>query len=275
MQNKKIVFIGGGNMAASLIGGLLSYGISPDQLWVTDIDENKLTLLTERFQIKTSTDTQAAMAHADAVILAVKPQHFKDATFDIAAAANDSQAVIISIAAGIRVQDIQRWLGGDVAIVRAMPNTPALVRSGATALYANECTSEEQRNLSESILRGVGMTCWIEQEALMDVVTALSGSGPAYFFLLMELLEKTAIQMGLPEDTARLLTVQTAFGASKLALESDTSVASLRENVTSPGGTTEAALAKLLGGGMETLLQEALMAASKRSEELANEFGAE
>ena len=179
----------------------------------------------------------------------------------------------LSIVAGVKCADINAWIGKHAPLVRTMPNTPALVQSGATALYANHLVSEEQKQLAESVMRAVGLTVWLEDEALMDAVTALSGSGPAYFFFVMEAMQAAGERLGLPADCARLLTLQTAFGAAKLALESSDEVSVLRQRVTSPGGTTEQALEVLRNGGLESLFREALESANKRAGELAMAFG--
>lgn len=176
---------------------------------------------------------------------------------------------MISIAAGVRVKDLQSWLKNKCAIVRAMPNTPALIGCGATALFANEVVNESQRDLAETILRAVGVVVWIQNEEWMDIVTALSGSGPAYFFLMMESLQETAQSFGLPEKAARLLTLETAIGAAKMALESNKSLAELRSNVTSPGGTTEKAISVLEENDIRGMFKKALSAAKHRSEEIA------
>jgi pyrroline-5-carboxylate reductase len=176
---------------------------------------------------------------------------------------------MISVMAGIRERSLQAWLGGGIALVRAMPNTPALIQSGATGLHASPEVSPEQRDQAESILRAVGLTCWVDEEPVMDVVTALSGSGPAYCFLIMEAMEQAAVDMGLDPPSARLLTIQTVLGAARMAIESDEPPATLRERVTSPGGTTERALATLTEGGLEDLIGRALLAARDRSVELS------
>jgi len=185
----------------------------------------------------------------------------------------DSQPLIISIAAGIQTTSLKNWLGDSQAIVRTMPNTPSLVGSGAAALFASKTVNDEQRQQAESILRAVGLTLWLKNEADMDAVTALSGSGPAYFFLLMELMQKIGEEMGLSREAARLLTLQTGFGATKMALESELDCAELRRRVTSPGGTTEQAINKLLDGNIDNLIDEALNAARERAKELATLLG--
>lgn len=256
-------------MAVSLIGGLLADCCSADNIWVTDPDETKLTALRERFLVHTTASNSEAAALAQVIILAVKPQVLKLVAQDIASVVQARMPLVISIAAGVREPAISAWLGGHVAVVRTMPNTPALVRSGATALYANARVSSEQRSLAESILRAVGLTLWVDDEARMDAVTALSGSGPAYFFQIMEAVENAGIKLGLTPAAARLLTLQTAFGAAKMALESAEDSATLRARVTSPGGTTERAIKVLQEGHIQELFDAALQAAHARSVELA------
>ena len=273
MTDGIISFIGGGNMASSLIGGLIADGRDPASVYVTDIDSAKLEYLADTFRVQSSRDNDEAVRLANTVVFAVKPQVMAPVVQDVAAAAIAHRPLFVSIAAGVREPDIRRWLGYDAAIVRSMPNTPALVGSGATALYANEYVSDEQRSLAESVLRAVGLTLWVDDEQLLDAVTALSGSGPAYFFLLMETMERAAIALGLSKDHARMLTIQTAFGAAKMALESSEPPATLRTRVTSPGGTTERALDALMTGGLEQLVHAALEAAHTRSIELGDEFG--
>jgi pyrroline-5-carboxylate reductase len=273
MMNGTISFIGGGNMATSLIGGLVADGRDPASIYVTDVDTAKLEALADAFRVQTSTDNEEAVSLASTVVLAVKPQMMAPVVQGVAVPGKAHRPLFVSIAAGVRESDILRWLGFDAAIVRSMPNTPALVGSGATALYANPFVSDEQRSLAESVLRAVGLTLWVDDENLLDAVTALSGSGPAYCFLLMEYMERTGISMGLSMDDARMLTIQTAFGAAKMALESSDSPATLRTRVTSPGGTTERALDTLMAGGMEHLIHDALEAARVRAVELGHEFG--
>jgi pyrroline-5-carboxylate reductase len=273
MTKHTLSFIGGGNMAHSLIGGLIADGWPASRIQVTDTNPDQCAHLAERFGVTTGSDNNAAVAQADVVVLAVKPQVMHAVGSEISAAIQARRPLVISIAAGIRSADLDRWLGGDNAIVRCMPNTPALVQSGATALFANACVNNGQRDLAESILRAVGLTLWLDDEQLMDAVTALSGSGPAYFFLIMEALQAAGVQLGLPEQTARLLALQTGFGAAKMALESDEDAATLRQRVTSPGGTTERALQTLEDGGLRELIARALTAARDRSRELADQLG--
>jgi pyrroline-5-carboxylate reductase len=275
MSDHTLAFIGGGNMARSLIGGLIADGWEPSLIHVADPDPQQTKALAEHFSVITNLDNQTAIEQADVVVLAVKPQVMKSVASELAPALARHRPLVISIAAGIREPALRGWLGEQTAIVRTMPNTPALVQSGATALYANPAVSEDQRNLAESILRAVGLTLWIDDESLMDAVTALSGSGPAYFFLFMEALQAAGSQLGLPEDTARLLTLQTAFGAVKMALESSEDAATLRRRVTSPGGTTEHAIEVFAQHNLNAIILKALQAAAERSRDLAAAFDRE
>lgn len=275
MKDISIAFVGGGNMARSLIGGLLAGGSDPDRLWVADPDAGQRELLRSRFGVHTSTSNPDIAAKADVIVLAVKPQVLHAVAKDLAETVRMHQPLVISIAAGVREPDLRRWLNGEPAIVRAMPNTPALVGCGATALFANLWVDDNQRQLAESILRAVGLTVWVEDESLLDAVTALSGSGPAYFFLLMEALEQAGIRLGLKAELARLLTLQTAFGAAKMALESADTAATLRARVTSPGGTTERAIGVFQAGQLDQLVAQALEAACQRSQELGSWLGAQ
>lgn len=277
MKNTQISFIGGGNMAASLVGGLLADNLQASQITVTDPNARSREHLAAHFGVHTSDDNAASVAEADVVVLAVKPQILQSVAEGVAPAVQGRQPLVITVAAGIRSADLNRWLGGDsgtpVAVVRAMPNTPALLQTGAIGLYANEHVSEEHRDLAETILRAAGLTRWVDEEDQMDAVTALSGSGPAYFFRIMEAMEKAGTELGLPAETARLLTLQTALGAAKMALESSESVATLRERVTSPGGTTEQGLRVMAENDIDQLMAQVLKAASDRSKALAAELG--
>jgi len=275
MKTTRLAFIGAGNMARSLIGGLVADGWDPACISVSDPDTEQLSALSSRFQVNTDTNNHTVTENAEVVVLAVKPQVIRDVALDLADVTQKQQPLLISIAAGIRATDLQRWLGGSCALVRCMPNTPALVQSGATALWHNENVTDEQTDLAETILRAVGLALWVESEDLMDTVTALSGSGPAYFLLVIEALQEAGQALGLPEETAKLLSLQTAFGAAKMALESSEDAAILRQRVTSPGGTTEKALEVLENGGLRALFRDALNAARSRSRELAAQFGAE
>lgn len=269
MTTSVIAVIGAGNMGSSLLGGLTQHGHTVDNLWAADPSDEKLLALQNRFHVHTTTDNAKAVQMADVVIFAVKPQIFSQVASTLSSIIEQRKPLVISIAAGIRIPCIEDWLGKGIAIVRAMPNTPALVGCGATTLCANAFATPTEQHLAELILRAVGVTIWIEDERLMDTVTALSGSGPAYFFLVMEALQHAAQQLGLPPETARILTEQTALGAARMAIESGQSLASLRQQVTSPGGTTEKAISILEANNVQGIFMEALQAAKLRSEELA------
>ena len=272
MTTHSIGFIGGGNMARSLIGGLINSGQDAAAILVSDPVAGALEALQQEFGLTPAADNQAVLDTCDTVVLAVKPQVLRQVCLELDISARP-HVLFISIAAGVRTTAIQKWLGEDCAVVRAMPNTPALVQSGASALFATPAVSETQHDTAESILRAVGVVLWVELEDELDAVTALSGSGPAYFFLVMEAMEEAGRRLGLDTEVARLLTLETAFGAAKLALELGEPAADLRRKVTSPGGTTEAALAVLEQGDLRGLFERALDAAHRRARELADELG--
>lgn len=269
MKNTRIAFIGCGNMGQSLIGGLIANGHEPDALRGSDTDATKLKMLADKYGIETFADNVDAIAQADVIVLAVKPQMIATTVAGLLGHLQPDQ-LVISIAAGIRLGTLARLLGEAQSVVRVMPNTPALILTGVSALFPNSSVTPGQRDLAEAIMRSVGLAVWLDDEAAMDTVTALSGSGPAYFFLVMEVMELAAVKLGLPQQQARLLTLETAFGAAKMALETGIDAATLRRQVTSPGGTTEQALKVLMQkGNLEQLFADALAAAKHRSEELA------
>ncbi len=273
MNTKKIGFIGGGNMASSLIKGLIVSGHSASQIWVSDTNKDALQSLVSNLKVNVTSNNDELVQYVDVVVLAIKPQVMQAVVEGLDKEGVNKQLLFVSIAAGISQSSLAEWLGEDVAIVRCMPNTPALVLTGATALHANERVTGEQKDLAENILRAVGISLWVEKESELDAVTAVSGSGPAYYFLLMEAMEEAAIQMGLCEKTARLLIQQTALGAAKIALESEDTPAELRRKVTSPGGTTEQAIKTFEEGGFSSLVSQALHAARDRSTEMSKELG--
>ena len=268
-----VAFIGAGNMARSLIAGLMKDDRS-FTLRVADPAQEQLDVIRRHWpDIQVTVDNLTAIDGADVVILAVKPQTMQAVLEPLAERAQLQRPVFVSVAAGVRERSMNAWLGGGLPIVRCMPNTPALVQVGATGLFANTLVSAEQHNLAERILRTVGIALWFAEEDKLDAVTAVSGSGPAYFFLVMEAMQKAAESLGLEAKEANLLVIQTALGAARLALESEDPPAVLRERVTSKGGTTEAALKKLNDGGLIPLFGEALQAAAERSRELAAQQG--
>lgn len=263
-------FIGGGNMGRALIGGLIAGGCSASAIRVADPSEQARAACATSFGVSAVSEAELAVANADVVVLAVKPQQMAGVASSLQQKAN-TDSVFVSIAAGITLDHLATWLGPEVAIVRAMPNTPALVNQGVTVLVSNPCTSESQQALATSLLSSVGRVEWVADESLMDAVTALSGSGPAYFFQFIEHLEQVGSELGLEAELARALAVETAFGAARLARESDQPPAILRQQVTSPGGTTERALNTFAAGDLQGLIRLALTAARDRSIELANE----
>jgi len=272
-MNATLCFIGAGNMAKSLIGGLIASGYSNQHILATDPTEVQRNNITETFGIHCLEDNNAAINQADIIVLAVKPQVLQAVCKTIQKTVQGKKPLIISVAAGIRSKDINRWLGGDLAIVRTMPNTPALIQSGATGLYANASVTQEQKEQAEHIMRAAGLTIWVDEESKLDAVTALSGSGPAYYFLFMEAMENAAQELGLDAKTAHILTMQTALGAAKMVLESRDDCATLRKNVTSPNGTTEAAINSFEAADLRNTVKNAMQAANTRANELANELG--
>ena len=272
MKTNKIGFIGGGNMASSLISGLIASGHAPEQIWVSDINPDTLIALEKQLNVNTSENNDDVINAVDVVVLAVKPQSLSAVAQSAATLIQQKKSLVVSIAAGINQNSLSRWLGADTAIVRCMPNTPALVLTSATALHANDKVTDEQRDLAENILRAVGIALWVDDEAELDAVTAVSGSGPAYYFLMMEAMEKAALELGLSQETARLLVQQTALGAAKIALESAESPEQLRRRVTSPGGTTQQAIETFERGGFTELVSKALHAARDRSIEMSKQM---
>lgn len=272
-MNHTIGFIGAGNMARSLAGGLIANGLSRDRLLLSDPDASQREGAEAALGVRALADNRAVAGACDVLVLAVKPQALNTVAQGLAATVQQRKPLVVTVAAGIRIADLERWLGGALPVVRVMPNTAALIGSGASGLYANERVTAAQRDEAESILRAVGVTVWVDRESLIDTITAVSGSGPAYFFLVMEALEKAAIRHGLDAQTARLLTLETAYGAAKMALEGHEEPAQLRRRVTSPGGTTERAIQALEQGQIEKIFDEAVAAALQRARELADLFG--
>jgi pyrroline-5-carboxylate reductase len=269
MKKSNIAFIGAGNMAASLIGGLVHQGCQKENLFVSDPSAEQMQVLVSKYGLNACENNKQAALGADVLVLAVKPQVMRNVLIDINSAVTQKQPLIISIAAGIPLATFSSLLGNTAAVVRCMPNTPSLVGAGATGMLANTNVSENQRALAEQILGAVGLALWVKNESQIDAVTALSGSGPAYFFLLMESMIVAGQSLGLDAETAKQLTLQTALGAATMAQQSDVSPAILRQRVTSPGGTTEQALRTFESGGFQSLVKAALTAAEKRSKELA------
>ena len=271
MTHPRITFIGAGNMATSLIGGLLAQGIPASHIRASDPGAEQRAKVAAEFGIELFESNAEAIAGADVVVLATKPQVLKGVSQALAPSLQPGQ-LIVSIAAGITCASLASWLG-DVAIVRCMPNTPALLRQGVSGLYATGEVTAQQRDQAQELLSAVGIAVWLEQEQQLDAVTAVSGSGPAYFFLLIEAMTAAGVKLGLPHDVAEQLAEQTALGAAKMAVGSEVDAAELRRRVTSPGGTTQAAIESFQAGGFEALVEKALGAAAHRSAELAEQLG--
>lgn len=271
-EQVRISFLGGGNMAVALLGGMLERGFAADGIQVVELSAPAREKLQARFAVRAVEQADDALLACDLLVLAVKPQQMRDALRPLAGRlAQDT--VVVSIAAGLRVDDLARWLGGFRRIVRAMPNTPALVGAGLTGLFADASVNDEGRALAERVLAAVGTTLWVSEEAQMDAVTAISGSGPGYVFRFIEALEAAALARGFEPATARTLAVDTVFGAASLARSSSEPPARLREQVTSKGGTTAAALDSLAGAGFFEALLEAVSAAEARGRTLGAELG--
>ncbi|HEX5353756.1 MAG TPA: pyrroline-5-carboxylate reductase [Rhodanobacteraceae bacterium] len=267
-----IAFIGGGNMARSLIGALIGHGKPPALIRVAEPRGELRDALSRDFGVSAFADNSAATIDADCVVLAVKPQVMRDVCAGLAGPLQNARPLVISIAAGVRIAQLEGLLGAQQAIVRCMPNTPALVGAGASGLYANRNASASQRALAENLLAAAGIVRWIDDEAQMDTVTALSGSGPAYFFLLVEAMEDAAVELGLPRDTARALAAQTCLGAGQMLAAGEVPANELRRRVTSPHGTTAAALEVFEQGGFHSLTRRALAAAQRRGAEMSAEL---
>jgi pyrroline-5-carboxylate reductase len=274
MNEHRIGFIGGGNMAGSLIQGLIESGYNPQKIWVSDRNPDKRKRL-EQLGVQTYESDDALFESLDIIVLAVKPNDIKTIAETQRARIQHSKLLLISIAAGITSSQLYKWFGKHLAIIRGMPNTPALLRAGATGLYATSSVSEAQKELAESIMRSVGIAVWVDHEHEIDTITALSGSGPAYFFYVMEALQQTAQELGLPVATAKILTLQTALGAARMALESDTTLKELIKRVVSKGGTTEKALTVLESGGTRAIFKKAVEEAKNRSREISEQFDRE
>ncbi len=271
MYSQNIVFIGCGNMGRSLLNGLINNGFQRENLIAVEIDPERAQKLREDFEINVTDNMHDVVALADIIILAVKPQIMEDTVSKMTKELTSSRPLLISIAAGISLHSLASWSAPDFAIVRAMPNTPALVNQAATAICANKNTSETQIKFANGILSAVGTVFQIQDESLIDVVTALSGSGPAYYFYFLEIMENAAISMGMEKELARKLAQQTVLGAACMARESGLEPSELRKQVTSPGGTTEAALKIMQEHELAKIISDAMNAALKRSRELSGD----
>lgn len=273
MSHLELTVLGAGNMGRALIGGLLRHGMRPEQIAVGESHEEARTALSRELGIAATADNAAAIAKADLIVLAVKPQQAGSVLPPLAPRLRQRRPVVLSVAAGVRVDALQSWCGTGVPVIRAMPNRPALVGAGVTGLFASPEISASHRAMAAQVMQSVGEVLWVATEDALDVVTALSGSGPAYFFLLAEAMAKAGVDLGLPVDTARRLSIATLHGAGLLAQVGDGDLARLRAEVTSKGGTTEAAVSVLQAAGFNELVGRALEAAARRGRELAERSG--
>ncbi|ALE90636.1 pyrroline-5-carboxylate reductase [Pseudomonas versuta] len=271
MSNMRIAFIGAGNMASSLIGGLLAKGLDVSLIRASDPGAETRARVSAEHGIELFADNGQAVKDADVIVIAVKPQVMKAVCQDLRAHLKPHQ-LLISIAAGITCDSLQNWLGNQ-PLVRCMPNTPALLGKGVSGLFATAAVTGEQRQQAEDLLSAVGIAVWVDTEAQIDAVTAVSGSGPAYFFLLIEAMTDAGVKLGLPREVARQLAEQTALGAAYMAVSSDVDAGELRRRVTSPAGTTEAAIKSFQADGFATTVEKALSAAAHRSAEMAEQLG--
>ena len=273
MENKTVIgFIGAGNMAYALIKGLLNNGFDANQINISDPNEELLRNRESELKVTTYSDNTSLLSNSDIIFFAVKPQVLSSVCLELKGVVK-SKHLFVSIVAGIRSSDINRWLGGNFALIRTMPNTPALFQTGVTGLFANELVNNEQKSLVSSILSSVGECFWVDEEKLIDAITAISGSGPAYFFLLMESMKQAGMALGLDEETANSLSIQTAYGASLMANKTGKDSRTLRTEVTSPNGTTQSAIESFQDQNFEGIVANATRAAYDRARELSNELG--
>lgn len=265
-----LAFIGAGNMARAIIGGLIENGYPATSIWATEPSTDKLNDLKQQ-GLQTTSDNNEAVAAADVIVLAVKPQILKAVTTEIKGDLRGK--LFISVAAGISSESINTWLGQGQAIVRCMPNTPSLVQLGASGLFANNSVTPQQKQIAEQILSAVGIALWVEDEEQLHAITAVSGSGPAYYFLFMEAMIAAGIKQGLSPEVATQMTLQTAKGAAEMAIQSEHAPAELRRRVTSPNGTTEQAILNFQKEQLDGIVERSMEACAKRSVEMAKELG--
>ena len=271
MDIKNIAFIGGGNMAHSIIGGLLKNHYPAENIWVSDPNEEKRQSLRAVFSVNTTDSNDEAINQADVIVLAIKPQIAKQVLQAASSTLQANKPLIVSIMAGVRASDIQAYCG-DSAVIRTIPNTPALLGCGVTGLYATNKTSESEKNFAENIMRAVGVAIWLDSEEKIDTVTALASSGIAYFFYVMEVMQLAGEHAGLSPEESKIFVLEAGYGAARMALESKDDVVKLRKNVTSPNGTTEQGVKVLIDGGLKEIFQKTIMAAKNRAKELSEEF---
>ncbi|MGB0361314.1 MAG: pyrroline-5-carboxylate reductase [Endozoicomonas sp.] len=269
MPQPTITFIGAGNMASSIIGGLIDNGWPKGHLIATARTESTLDTIKQQFKIKATTDNHQAARQADIIILCVKPQVMKEVLADLSSSISPD-SLLISVAAGINMSSLEAWTGKPQAIIRSMPNTPSLLQCGASGLFANTHVSSKQKAIANNIFSAIGIAEWVKEESLIDAVIAVSGSGPAYYFLFMEVMEQVGVKLGLNQEISKRLTQQTALGAARMAQASDVSVDELKRRVMSPNGTTEQAINTFMDGQFPELIEKAMNAVISRSIEMAD-----
>ena len=274
MSEQSIAFIDAGNMAQCIFAGMIDNGWPRQQIWATTRTQDSLDKVAKEYGVQVTGDNREAVLNADIVVLAVKPQVMKTVLADLAPVLKEKKPLLISVAAGIPMASLQEWTDPSIPIIRCMPNTPSLVRQGVSGLFASEQVTHSQKEATNAIFQAVGITLWVESEHLIDTVIAVSGSGPAYYFLFMEAMIQAGIELGLDRSTAEQMTHQTALGAATMAVQSDVDVTELRRRVTSPGGTTAQAIQTFQDGKLEGLVQKAMQAAVKRAEDMAKELSA-
>lgn len=269
MSKQRVLFIGGGNMTQAIVSGLVTNSHLPETLTVLDRNPEKRAFLVTQYHVNVAEQLTPDLFNCDLIVLSIKPQSAKEACLQLRPFLQGKKPLILSVMAGLTVSTLHSWLGEIFPLVRAMPNTPALVKAGATGLFASATVTSEQKLRIESLISSMGILAWVEQENQIDIITALSGSGPAYFFLMIEAMQAAAIQLGLPKEIADKFAVQTAYGASKLAFESQESASTLRARVTSKGGTTEAAITVFQQRDFSTIVEAAMVAAKNKAEALS------
>ena len=272
MAQPSIAFIGTGNMAGAILEGLIATGYPVDKLWATRRQLDKLASFAER-GVNTTIDNHLAIGSADIVVISVKPQMMRDTLTELAPSLQSRKPLLISVAAGISCDSLERWAGGELAVIRSMPNTPSLLKLGASGLFANPRVTDEQKAQASSIAEAVGIATWCDTEEGIDQVTAVSGSGPAYFFLMMEKMIESAQALGMSPEAARELTIQTAKGAAEMAAQTGIEPAQLRKNVTSPGGTTEQAINSFEQDQLGEVVLRAMTACKNRAAEMSEQLG--
>lgn len=268
MNKQRILFVGGGNMTQAIVAGLIADGCLPEKITVFDRHLEKREFFSSQYNVEVTEALTPNLFDAAIIVLSVKPQNAKAMCLQLEPLLQNKKILILSVMTGLTINTLNTWLGNTLPIVRAMPNTPALVKAGATGLFAGSVVSQEQKQQVESLISCIGIVAWLKQETQIDAITALSGSGPAYFFLMIEAMQAAAIQLGLPEEISKQFAVQTAYGAAMLALNSEEDISTLRARVTSKGGTTEAALNVFQKKGLVEIVEEAMRAARDKSREL-------